>query len=71
MAKKNGPARKAWNQSVQTRVSATNHILGQVKSIKMTGLAPFVAEYLQDLRVEEIDKSKDIRKIQIYMHALG
>jgi len=37
----------------------------------MTGLAPFVVEHLQDLRVIEIDKSKDLRKIIIYMHALG
>ncbi|KAH6657974.1 putative ABC multidrug transporter [Truncatella angustata] len=71
LAKKNGPARKDWNQAVQTRVSATNHVLGQVKSIKMTGLAPFVVEYLQDLRVTEVDKSKDLRKIIIYMHALA
>jgi hypothetical protein len=71
LAKKNGPARKAWNEAVQTRVSATNHVLGQVKGIKMTGLAPFVVEHLQDLRVTEIDKSKDLRKVIIYMHALG
>jgi len=71
LAKQNGPARKDWNQAVQTRVAATNHVLGQVKGIKMTGLAPFVAEHLQDLRVTEIDKSKDLRKIIIYMHALG
>ncbi|KAI1878317.1 uncharacterized protein JN550_000499 [Neoarthrinium moseri] len=43
----------------------------QIKSIKMTGLAPFVVERLQDLRVSEIDKSKDLRKIIIYMHALA
>lgn len=71
LAKKNGPARKAWNQAVQTRVSATNHVLGQVKGIKMTGLAPFVAKQVQDLRITEVDKSKDLRKIIIYMHALG
>ena len=56
---------------MQTRVAATNHVLGQVKSIKMTGLAPFVVGHLQDLRVSEINKSKDLRKILIYMHALG
>lgn len=56
---------------MQARVSATNHVLGQVKGIKMTGLAPLVAKQLQDFRISEVDKSKDLRKIIIYMHALG
>lgn len=66
-----GPARIAWNQSIQCRVAATSGILAQLKGIKMTGLAPIAANTLQELRVTEVNKSKDLRVLSILLFALS
>lgn len=65
------PARLLWIKSIQKRVAATSVVLGQLKGIKMTGLAPTVGGHLQALRVDELQKSKKSRVYQIALFGLG
>ncbi|KAF9882288.1 ABC multidrug transporter [Colletotrichum karsti] len=56
-----GPARMAWNEGVQERVSITSSMLSQIKGVKMMGLANYFAKTVQHLRVKELDMSKKFR----------
>lgn len=71
LARRMAPARVAWNEKVQARVSATSDVLTHIKGIKMTGLVPNVSEYIHGLRVTEVDFSKKLRTLLIFMHAIG
>lgn len=66
-----GPARMTWVKSIQQRVAATTHILGQLKGIKMIGLGPTVAKAIQKLRVSEVAQSKKFRVFQVILFGLG
>lgn len=57
------PAMRSWNFHIESRVSRTSKILSQLPSIKMLGLGPKIAEYVQSLRVREVDASKTYRSI--------
>ncbi|XWW94174.1 hypothetical protein V2A60_002116 [Cordyceps javanica] len=63
MAKQMGITRKLWNEHIEERVAATSNILAQTKDIKMTGLAPSMETYLNDLRVKEVEVSLRTRRI--------
>ncbi|TQW12261.1 poly(A)-binding protein-dependent poly(A) ribonuclease [Cordyceps javanica] len=63
MAKQMGITRKLWNEHIEERVAATSNILTQIKDIKMTGLAPSMETYLNDLRVKEVGVSLRTRRI--------
>ncbi|GJC78756.1 ABC transporter atnG [Colletotrichum liriopes] len=56
-----GPARMAWNEGVQERVSTTSSMLAQIKGIKMMGLTDYFSNMVQRLRVTELDMSKKFR----------
>ncbi|KAK0643218.1 P-loop containing nucleoside triphosphate hydrolase protein [Cercophora newfieldiana] len=70
IAKKIGPAKMAWNQGIQERVSATSSMLGQMKGIKMSGLGRFFAKHVQSLRDEEIKLSKTFRMSTILLNLI-
>ncbi|KAM3481718.1 hypothetical protein MY5147_000515 [Beauveria neobassiana] len=59
-----GPALAAYNKSSETRVSQTSSILYQLGAIKMMGLGPTVANFLQRLRQEEVNLSKTHRCLE-------
>ncbi|EQL02449.1 ABC transporter, transmembrane domain, type 1 [Ophiocordyceps sinensis CO18] len=71
LARRMAPARVAWNEKVQARVSATSDVLSHIKGIKMMGLVPNVSEYIHGLRVIEVDFSKKLRTLLIFMHAIA
>lgn len=43
-----------WNESIQRRIDKTTNIVSQMKTVKMLGLGPTVASYLQRLRELEV-----------------
>ncbi|KAJ3497208.1 hypothetical protein NLG97_g2078 [Lecanicillium saksenae] len=51
---------KSWNESESRRISSTSKILQQLMSIKMLGLGPTISEFLQALRIEELQISKPV-----------
>ncbi|KAK0627622.1 P-loop containing nucleoside triphosphate hydrolase protein [Immersiella caudata] len=71
IAGKMGPAKMAWNQGVQERVSATSSMLSQMKGIKMRGLAGFFSQRIQSLRDEEIKLSKTYRVAAILIQFMA
>ncbi|KAJ6784583.1 hypothetical protein PWT90_10256 [Aphanocladium album] len=62
LAKHIANTRKIWNERIHNRVAATSNIVAQVKDIKMTGLAPSMANHLKSLRANEIEASLRTRK---------
>lgn len=64
------PAVKAWNSSIQTRVSKMSAVLAQMKSVKMTGAEDVVRELICKLRLEEVQRSLAVRRIRIIMIAI-
>lgn len=65
------PAKIAWNQKVEERVSKTSHALSQLKGIKMMGLGPWFFEHIQHSRVVEMNYSKKYRTLLIAMYTTG
>ncbi|KZL80273.1 abc transporter [Colletotrichum incanum] len=55
------PARVAWNQGVQKRVSITSSMLTQIKGVKMMGLTDHFSSIVQNLRVSELKLSVKFR----------
>ncbi|KAF9879602.1 ABC multidrug transporter [Colletotrichum karsti] len=55
------PARVAWNQGVQKRVSITSSMLNQIKGIKMMGLTDHFSSIVQKLRATELKLSVKFR----------
>ncbi|KAK3185575.1 hypothetical protein K4F52_005675, partial [Lecanicillium sp. MT-2017a] len=62
-------AKKAWNDSIQKRVSKTSSILSQVKGIKMMGIESKIADFTQKLREVEIFFSKKARSLNVVIFA--
>ncbi|KAK2592795.1 hypothetical protein QQS21_009499 [Conoideocrella luteorostrata] len=63
------PARAAWNNEIQGRVSITAGVLQQLKSIKMMGLKSTVADLVQGLRESEMKLSKTFRLLYVIQRA--
>lgn len=60
--------RREWNEKIQERVSATSYILSQLKSIKISGFAPRMLDYLQKKRLSEILTSRGERILRAALH---
>ncbi|KAK4444912.1 ABC multidrug transporter [Podospora aff. communis PSN243] len=57
---------KQWLEAIQARISFTSHILGNMKSIKMLGLAGRFESMIQSLRIRELDFSKRFRRLSSF-----
>lgn len=66
-----GPRQKAWMQKIQKRVGLTSTLVGQMKSLKISGLAGPVEASLQNMRVDELRIGARFRLIQCWTAALG
>ncbi|CAI7586196.1 unnamed protein product [Penicillium crustosum] len=58
-----GLAKKRWMKGIQTRVDVTASVLASMKEVKMLGLSDIVANMIQNLRISELDLSKQYRKL--------
>ncbi|OAA63457.1 ABC transporter, transmembrane domain, type 1 [Niveomyces insectorum RCEF 264] len=58
-----GTAKKKWMRGIQTRVDVTASVLASMKEVKMLGLSDVVATMIQNLRVTELDLSKQYRRL--------
>ncbi|KAJ4165428.1 hypothetical protein LMH87_007062 [Akanthomyces muscarius] len=52
--KKMARTRKRWNERIEVRVADTSSMLSQIKDLKMTGLAPIMADKLQQQMNSEV-----------------
>lgn len=63
-----GHARSAWNEKIEERTSASSYVLSQLKSIKISGFAPLISDYIQKKRLDEIYCSRRERSIRVGLH---
>ncbi|KAM0467781.1 hypothetical protein ACHAP7_011585 [Fusarium lateritium] len=66
-----GDSQRAWMNGVQKRVGLTATVIGNMKTIKMSGLAGPVSTFVQKLRVNELAAGAKFRKIYIVAALLG
>ncbi|KAF4779309.1 hypothetical protein HER10_EVM0002693 [Colletotrichum scovillei] len=65
------PARVAWNQGVQKRVSITSSMLTQIKGIKMMGLTDHFSDIIKKLRASELKLSTKFRILVTILSVIG
>ncbi|CEJ83028.1 hypothetical protein VHEMI03060 [[Torrubiella] hemipterigena] len=58
-----GKRQKTWLEAVQKRVNFTSHALSNMKSIKMLGYSDGIHDFIQALRLGELDRAKHYRKL--------
>lgn len=58
-------------QAVQKRVAFTSEVLSSIKGMKMLGLTNMITGSVQDLREQELHKSKRFRYVQVVNITLG
>ncbi|KAF3400199.1 Canalicular multispecific organic anion transporter 1 [Penicillium rolfsii] len=60
-----GDSQRSWMSEVQERVGLTATVIASMKSLEISGLAGPVAEYVQQLRVNELAAGARYRRIMI------
>lgn len=63
LSKFTGPRQKAWMGKTQKRVGLTSNVIGQMKHLKISGLATTVEEFIQNLRVDELKTASRFRMV--------
>lgn len=71
LSKYMGKAQVNWIKRIQTRIDVTAKMLQGMKGVKMLGLTERVADIVSQLRMDEISKSLNMRKLFIDMLAFG
>jgi ABC-type multidrug transport system fused ATPase/permease subunit len=66
-----GDSQRSWMSEVQKRVGLTATVIASMKSLKISGLAGPVAEYVQQLRVNELGAGAQYRRIMILAAIFG
>ncbi|KAJ5901474.1 hypothetical protein N7495_002002 [Penicillium taxi] len=66
-----GMAKRRWMRGIQTRVDVTASVLTSMKEVKMLGLSDIVANMIQNLRVTELDLSKQYRRLLAIQTFIG
>ncbi|RAH75408.1 putative ABC multidrug transporter [Aspergillus aculeatinus CBS 121060] len=60
-----GDSQRSWMSGVQKRVGLTATVIASIKALKISGLTGPVAEYVQQLRVDELAAGARYRRIMI------
>ncbi|KAI0376568.1 P-loop containing nucleoside triphosphate hydrolase protein [Hypomontagnella monticulosa] len=71
LARFTGPRQKAWMEKIQKRVGLTTNVIGQMKHLKISGLAAPVEESIQSMRVDELKTGAKFRMIMILSAVIG
>lgn len=71
ISKKTGPRQKAWMEKIQKRVGLTSNVIGQMKQIKISGLAGPVEESIQAMRLDELKVGNRFRKVLVFSSVTG
>lgn len=71
LARLTGPRQRAWMEEIQRRVGLTSAVVGQMKGLKMSGLAGPVGKLIQQMRVDELRAGARFRMILSFTAALG
>ncbi|KAM7206938.1 hypothetical protein V8F33_000037 [Rhypophila sp. PSN 637] len=71
LMKYTGDSQKKWMAQVQKRVGLTATVIGNMKNLKISGLAGAVGDFVQKLRVDELGAGATFRKISIAAAVFG
>ncbi|KAI1382741.1 P-loop containing nucleoside triphosphate hydrolase protein [Hypoxylon trugodes] len=66
-----GPRQKAWMEKIQKRVGLTANIIGQMKHLKISGLATPVEESIQNMRLDELKSGSKSRMVIVWSAFIG
>ncbi|KAI1139479.1 P-loop containing nucleoside triphosphate hydrolase protein [Hypoxylon sp. FL0543] len=66
LGKFTGPRQKAWMEKIQRRVGLTASVIGQMKHLKISGLASPVEQSIQSMRVDELRMAAKYRMVTIF-----
>lgn len=58
-----GPAQKVWMEKIQKRVGLTSNVIGQMKQLKISGLAGPVEQSIQTMRYDELKAGNRTRRL--------
>ena len=62
---------KTWMEAIQSRVSVTSDMLGSMRSVNVLGLTGVVQSLVQELRVREVGKVRQLLKLQTWRILFG
>ncbi|KAI7780392.1 P-loop containing nucleoside triphosphate hydrolase protein [Diaporthe eres] len=71
LARLTGPRQKVWMEEIQRRVGFTSTVVGQMKNLKMSGLAAPVGKLIQQMRIDELRAGARFRMILSFTATLG
>ncbi|KAK2601395.1 hypothetical protein N8I77_010849 [Diaporthe amygdali] len=71
LARLTGPRQKLWMEQIQKRVGLTSTVIGQMKNLKMAGLAAPVGKLIQRMRIDELKAGARFRMILSFTATLG
>lgn len=71
LARLTGPRQKIWMEEIQKRVGLTSIVVGQMKNLKMSGLAAPVGRLIQQMRIDELRAGARFRMILSFTATLG
>ncbi|SPQ21485.1 0a5b51b6-253b-4161-aad1-e30c33b8129a [Thermothielavioides terrestris] len=66
-----GPRQKQWMEKIQKRVGLTSSTIGQMKHLKISGLAEAVQDAIQSMRVDELKAGSRFRTVQCFAATVG
>ncbi|KAM7196129.1 P-loop containing nucleoside triphosphate hydrolase protein [Naviculisporaceae sp. PSN 640] len=66
-----GDSQKKWMAEVQRRVGLTSTVIASMKNLKISGLSGAVGDFVQKLRVDELQAGTRFRKIMILSAVFG
>ncbi len=66
-----GPRQRAWMEKIQKRVGLTSNVIGQMKHLKISGLAEAVESAIQSMRMDELNAGAHFRTIVVFAVVVG
>lgn len=71
LARLTGPRQKIWMEEIQKRVGLTSTVVGQMKNLKISGLAAPIGKLIQQMRIDELRAGARFRMILSFTATLG
>lgn len=62
---------KDWLKATEKRINFTTSILGSIRNVKYLGLTETMGNMIESMRIEELEVSKNFRKLQSIRICMG
>ncbi|KAL2191494.1 hypothetical protein L209DRAFT_673580 [Thermothelomyces heterothallicus CBS 203.75] len=71
LARFTGARQKRWMEKIQKRVGLTSTVIGQMKHLKISGLAETVQDAIQSMRIDELEAGSSFRRVIVFAATVG